>query len=176
MTRRVLPACVLLTSLLAAGCGVSVSTDDGDPSASPSAATTTAPGGSAAAGTSPADGIPVPTVSISGLPGDGGGTGTAAATATNSAGRLPAGFPLPPGSSVGRVVDDGGEIAATLTVPDPAAAATFWKSALPTAGYTVTSAQTAGGFGEIRFSGHGCGGDSQLALQGTTVALQCDRG
>lgn len=73
-----------------------------------------------------------------------------------------------------RVVRDGGEIAATLTVSDPAPAYAFWKSELPRAGYSVSSAEFVGSAGEIRFAGHGCGGNSQIAINSTAVAVQCE--
>lgn len=102
-------------------------------------------------------------------------TADATGDTADGAAHLPQAFPLPPGTSVSGVTDDGDEVAATLTVPSSAQPVTYWRSALPRAGYAVTSVQTVGGLGEIRFSGHGCGGDSQLATQGTTVTLQCDR-
>jgi hypothetical protein len=171
VSRTVVPACLLVAGVILTGCSAKISTDDADASSSAAAPSSAAPSSDPA--TTPG-GIPIPTVSISGLPGGGSGTGTA--TVPTGGAALPPGFPLPPGAKVTRSADDGGEIAATLTVPDPAAATSFWKSALPRAGYTITSDESVGGFGEIRFSGHGCGGNSQLALQGATVALQCDRG
>lgn len=176
MSRTVVSACLLVAGVVLTGCSAKITTDNAGASSSAAA-----PGsGSATPGGGPtttpaASGVPIPTVTITGLPGGGTGTGTAAVP-TGGAAALPPGFPLPPGAKVTRSADDGGEIAATLTVPDPAAATSFWKSALPRAGYTVTSDQSVAGFGEIRFSGHGCVGNSQLALQGATVALQCDRG
>lgn len=176
MSRTVASACVLAAGILLTGCSAKISTDDAGASSSAAAPGSGSATPTAAATTTPAaSGIPIPTVTISGLPGGGTGSGTAAVP-TGATAALPPGFPLPPGATVTRSVDDGGEIAATLTVADPATATSFWKSALPRAGYTITSDESVGGLGEIRFSGHGCVGNSQLALQGTTVALQCDRG
>lgn len=92
-----------------------------------------------------------------------------------SAGTLPAGFPLPPGTTVGPVTVQGGEIAATLSVPDGKQVFDFWKQSLPTAGYTVSNAEMVGGIGEISFSGNGCADGSQLGISGPTVAFQCKR-
>ena len=186
MSRTLVPAGLLVAGIALAGCSAGITTtDSASGSASAPAPSSAAPASSGPASGGPASptAIPIPSVTVSGLPGDGGGTastapgaGSTAPGAGSTRAALPPGFPVPPGATVTRSVDDGGEIAATLRVTDPAAATSFWKTALPKAGYTVVSDQSVGGFGEIRFSGHGCGGDSQLAIQGTTVALQCDRG
>lgn len=180
VSRTVLAAGSLIAAIAAAGCSAGVTNSAApsstSPSAAPSTAASTTPGGTSVVVPT----VVVPSVTISGLPGTGSGGGTGSGVGTGSGGetvgKLPVGFPLPPGATVTRVQSDSGETAATLTVPDPGQATTFWKSALPAAGYAVISAQTAGGFGEIRFSGHGCVGNSQLAIQGTSVALQCNRG
>lgn len=179
MSRTLVPAGLLVAGIALAGCSAGITTtDSASGSASAPAPSSAAPASSGPASGGPASptAIPIPSVTVSGLPGDGGGTGSTAPGGGGTGAALPPGFPVPPGATVTRSVDDGGEIAATLRVTDPAAATSFWKTALPKAGYTVVSDQSVGGFGEIRFSGHGCGGDSQLAIQGTTVALQCDRG
>lgn len=98
-------------------------------------------------------------------------------TATPGGGNLadlPAGFPLPPGTTVGRVAVRASGIAAPLNVPDGDQAAAFWKQALPAAGYAVSKAEVTGALGEIRFTGHGCLDGSQLGISGNHVALECD--
>lgn len=86
---------------------------------------------------------------------------------------VPKSFPLPAGAKA-RIVRDGKEYAGTITVKRASAAFAFWKKQLPRRGYTVRSAERVGGYGEIRFRGHGCVGNSQLAFTGgRTVAYQC---
>ncbi len=89
---------------------------------------------------------------------------------------MPEKFPLPAGATVGSVVRTAGEIDGTVMVTDPAQAVAFWKAALPKAGYRVLSVDTSGGVGEIRFAGHGCVGDSQIAVVGNQAQVQCDTG
>jgi hypothetical protein len=87
---------------------------------------------------------------------------------------LPPNFPLPPGTTVGRVAVRASGIAAPLNVTDGDQATAFWKTALPAAGYTVSKAEVSGALGEIKFSGHGCLDGSQLGISGNHVALECD--
>lgn len=163
------------TVLAASGCSAGI-TSTGQPSAS----TATSPAG--AAGASPSAGVDVPGLPTSGVPGlpstlPGGGTGSGptGGTGTVAGASLPAGFPLPPGATATRVSDDGAEIAATVDVPDAGRAFAFWKSALPAAGYQVSSAQGAAGLFEIRFSGKGYGGNSQIAISQSRASVQLDR-
>ena len=138
--------------LLAAGPAVAGCGDDGDPTA----AHTTS-------------GLPIGSQLNSPQPPIG--------TATPGGGNvedLPAGFPLPPGTTVGRVAVRASGIAAPLTVVDGDRATAFWTQALPAAGYTVSKAEVTGALGEIRFSGHGCLDGSQLGISGNRVALECD--
>lgn len=152
--RSMLLAGVLATGLLSAsGCSAGVTNASGTPTNSASRPATSL----AAAPTS---------TQTQAETGSGGPSGSNAS--------LPEEFPLPPGTTVDMVSDDGQEIAATLTVTDGTAAVTFWESALPSAGYEVTSSQSVGPLSEIRFTGHGCVGNSQLAITGTSVAVQCD--
>jgi len=74
------------------------------------------------------------------------------------------------------MVRDGNEIAGTVTVVDPQKAYSFWKTELPAFGYQVTGAELAGGAGEIRFAGHGCVGNSQIAINGRQAVVQCELG
>ncbi|HEY6746717.1 MAG TPA: hypothetical protein VI357_13485 [Mycobacteriales bacterium] len=110
----------------------------------------------------------------------GGGVSSGAITrppssGSGSAGVLPAGFPLPPGTTVGPVAVQGGEIAATLSVPDGKQVFDYWKQQLPAAGYTVDDAEMVGGIGQISFSGNGCAHGSRLGISGPTVAFRCAR-
>jgi hypothetical protein len=153
--RTAAPA-ALLAALALAGCG-----GGGSDSAAP--ATTPA--------SSPAATTPTAT------PGRAGGALTSPpAAGAGSAGELPAGFPLPPGASVGPVAVTGDEITATLTVPDGKQVYDFWRSRLPAAGYRVTGAQMVGGIGEISFTGRDCTGDSQLGINDDRVTFECKRG
>lgn len=91
-------------------------------------------------------------------------------------GVLPAGFPVPPGSRVGPVAVEGGEIKATLTVSDGKTGYDFWRSRLPAAGYRITGSQLVGGIGEISFTGRDCAGPSQLGINDDSVTFECKRG
>jgi len=91
-------------------------------------------------------------------------------------GVLPAGFPVPPGSTVGPVAVEGGEIKATLTVSDGKTGYDFWRSRLPAAGYRITGSQMVGGIGEISFTGRDCAGPSQLGINDDSVTFECKRG
>ena len=91
-------------------------------------------------------------------------------------GVLPAGFPVPPGSRVGPVAVEGGEIKATLTVSDGKTGYNFWRSRLPAAGYRITGSQMVGGIGEISFTGRDCAGPSQLGINDDSVTFECKRG
>lgn len=172
-----LPA-VLSTAVLAAGLlagGLSACSVSFDTSSAPkgSGATSAPPTDDRPSITVPTPSVPsigVPTVPVP-EPTDG-GTGEPAA---GSSSPLPPRFPLPAGATPHLTRDDA-ETAGTIDVTDPEAARDFWVRRLPGAGYTVDSADSFGGLGEIRFHGHGCGGNSQLAITGgTSVMFQCDR-
>ncbi len=175
MPRRCRSACLpaLVVAVLVAplaGCGGPAGVTDAPASVPP-----TSP---AAPETGPA--IAIPTVSVPSLPsltapGGAPATPRGSADPRGGAAQLPPDFPLPAGTTVRGGTSDGTELDATLTVPDSDEAVDFWREALPRAGYRIGDVQVFGGVGEIRFSGHGCGGDSQLALQGTAVTLQCNR-
>lgn len=159
-TARTAVAAGLLVAGLS-GCGAEVTTGS-------------APSSSAAAPTTADPATVAPTTTGGGVPG--GAITQPPSTASGSAGVLPAGFPLPPGTTVGPVAVRGGEITATLSVPDGKQVFDYWKQSLPTAGYTVSRAEMVGGIGEISFSGNGCADGSQLGISGPTVAFQCKRG
>lgn len=104
---------------------------------------------------------------------------TATADTPGSA-RLPPQLPLPSGARVVSVVDHGRQIAAALEIDDPQAAYDFWRTALPQRGWTVSSAQAAAAgslySAEVRFSGFGYGGGTQIAVQGSRASVQLERG
>lgn len=103
------------------------------------------------------------------------GSGGSAGAGTGTT-QLPADFPLPPGAQVQGVVDDGREIDATVTVDAQQAAYDFWRRALPAHGWAIASAQDTPVGAEVRFRGHGFAGDTQIALRGTSAAVQLVRG
>jgi hypothetical protein len=90
-------------------------------------------------------------------------------------GSLPAGFPLPQGTTLGRIAVRATDITAPMLVPDGDRAAAFWKTQLPTAGYKVSSAKVSRAFGDIKFSGNGCVVGSDIAISGEHVAFLCKR-
>jgi hypothetical protein len=153
-TARTAVAAGLLVAGLS-GCGAEVTVGSA-PTSTAAAPTTVAP---TTTGGVPGDAITRPPSSGSG-----------------SAGLLPAGFPLPPGTTVGPVAVQGSQIAATLTVPDGKQVFDYWKQQLPTAGYTIGKAEMVGGIGEISFTGNGCADGSQLGISGPTVAFECKQG
>jgi hypothetical protein len=159
MSARTAVAAGLLAAALAlAGCGGGSSDS-------------AVPASSAASGAATSNPAP------SGTPSRAGGALTSPpAAGAGNAGELPAGFPLPPGSTVGPVAVEGDEITATLTVPDGKQVYDFWRSRLPAAGYRVTGAQMVGGIGEISFTGRDCTGDSQLGINDDRVTFACKRG
>jgi hypothetical protein len=152
----VLAAGALAAAVLAlAGC----SGDSGTVPASPTAAATPAP-----AATTPTEAAGAPTSTSPPAP------------VAGEPGVLPAGFPVPPGTRVGKVSVEGGEITATLTVTDGKTGYDFWRSHLPPAGYRITGSQLVGGIGEISFSGRDCAGPSQLGINDDSVSFECKRG
>jgi hypothetical protein len=155
--RSVVAAGLLAGALLLAGC----ESDGGTAAtASPGAAATTAAAPTAARTPSRAAGA------LTSPP----------APAAGEPGLLPAGFPVPPGTKVGPVAVEGGEISATLTVTDGKTGYVFWRSRLPAAGYRITGSQMVGGIGEISFTGRNCAGPSQLGINDDSVTLECKRG
>ncbi len=92
------------------------------------------------------------------------------------AGRIPAGFPLPPGTTIGRVADRVTDITAPMNVPDGDEATSFWRTRLPAAGYTIGSVTVHDAIGAITFSGRGCVDGSQLGVSGQHVQFRCQRG
>jgi hypothetical protein len=91
-------------------------------------------------------------------------------------GVLPAGFPVPPRTSVGKVSVEGGEIKATFAVTDGKTVYDFWRSRLPAAGFRITGSQMVGGIGQISFTGRDCVGPSELGINDDSVTFECKRG
>ena len=140
------------------------------------AGTGSAGSGPAATGSAGSRSAEPPTASPA-LPARTGGALTSPPAAQGgNAGVLPAGFPLPPGTTVGPVALSGGDITTTLTITAGKSGYDFWRTRLPAAGYTVAKAEMVGGIGEITFAGHGCAAGSQLGISDRDVAFQCRRG
>ncbi len=107
----------------------------------------------------------LPSVSVS-LPGGGQvATGSDALKAAN----VPADFPIPPGAKVEAGTSRNNESVVTLTGVSDSAVATFYRQALPAAGYTITNDnQISGLVASIGFEGHGLIGSIGAAGIGTT--------
>jgi hypothetical protein len=189
MTRRIATlGPVLAAAVIAvAGCG------GGDPSASgptspagsssPRAGVSVAPSNVPPAAGSGSAGSPGATGDDKGgangsSGGGGGGTSTGALPAPNGnsgLGSLPAGFPLPDGTMLGRIAVSSTDITAPMQVPNGALAAAFWKKELPAAGYKISSAAVVKDVGDIKFTGNGCKRGSDVAISGEQVAFLCRR-
>lgn len=90
-------------------------------------------------------------------------------------GSLPADFPLPSGTSVGRIAVRTSDITAPMEVPNGDQATAFWKTQLPAAGYKVVSAKVSKAFGTITFTGKGCIAGSDIQVSGEHIAFLCKR-
>jgi hypothetical protein len=156
-------ACGLLLAAALCGCGAEVTVGSAPTSSAASSAASSAPAPTTTA---------APTTT--GVPG--GAITQPPSSKSGTAGLLPAGFPLPPGTTVGPVSVRGGAITATLTGPDGKQAYDYWLRTLPAAGYEVPRAEMVGGIGEITFTGNGCTDGSQLGISGPTVSFECKRG
>ena len=93
-----------------------------------------------------------------------------------NAGEIPAGFPLPPGTTIGRVAVRTTDITAPMNVPDGDEATSFWRKELPAAGYTISSVTVNDAIGAILFTGKQCVGGSQLGVSGQHVQFRCQLG
>ncbi len=91
------------------------------------------------------------------------------------AGQIPAGFPLPPGTTIGRVAVRTTDITAPMNVPDGDEATSFWQKQLPAAGYSVGTVTVHDAIGAIPFTGNGCVTGSQLGVSGQHVQFRCQR-
>lgn len=193
MTPRIGPLVLALAAagIAVAGCG------GGDPSASgptsPTArlgsqSSSPRPGASVAPSNAPpatgsagSPGLPGATGDDKGGANGSGGAGSGGAVAlpppngNTGLGSLPAGFPLPSGTMLGRIAVRTTDITAPMQVPDGKQAAAFWKKELPAAGYKVSSAAVKEAIGDIKFSGNGCKRGSDLAISGEQVAFLCRR-
>jgi len=89
-------------------------------------------------------------------------------------GSLPAGFPLPDGTLLGRIAVSKTDISAPMQVPNGQRAAAFWKKELPAGGYKIR-AVVVKDVGKITFTGNGCKRGSDLAISGEQVAFLCLR-
>jgi hypothetical protein len=123
----------------------------------------------------------LPTGALNGAPSSGpSGSGNLITNPPNGsngkAGQLPAGFPLPPGTTIGRVSARATDITAPMNVPDGDEATSFWTKQLPSAGYTIGTVTVHDGIGAIPFTGHGCVTGSQLGVSGEHVQFRCQRG
>jgi hypothetical protein len=124
----------------------------------------------------------LPTGALNGRP-SGGTSGSPGNLITNPpngsntiASELPAGFPLPPGATTGRVAARQTDITAPINVPDGDEATSFWKQTLPAAGYAIGTITVSDGIGAIPFTGKGCVTGSQLGVSGEHVQFRCQRG
>jgi hypothetical protein len=187
MTPRIATLVAVLTGavLAVAGCGA------GDPSASgPTSPTPSGGSSSPRAGVSVAPSNAPSRAGPAGSPGatgddrggangsGGGGGSTGALPAPNGntgLGSLPAGFPLPDGTMLGRIAVSSTDITAPMEVQNGARAAVFWKKELPAAGYKISSAAVVKDVGDIKFSGNGCKRGSDIAISGPHVAFLCRR-
>jgi len=90
-------------------------------------------------------------------------------------GKIPDGFPLPPGTTIGRVAVRATDITAPMLVPDGDEATSFWQKQLPVAGYTVGTVTVHDALGAIQFTGNGCVTGSQLGVSGEHIQFRCQR-
>ncbi|ONH38059.1 hypothetical protein BL254_01070 [Protofrankia sp. BMG5.30] len=149
---------VLLLGACGEATGTSVTTGSTGPTGSvtlPSGLPTSLPTGLPTA---------LPSISAS-LPGGGQvATGRDALKAAN----VPEDFPIPPGAEVEAGTSRNNESVLTLSGVSDNAVATFYRQALPAAGYTITSDnQIAGLAASIAFEGHGLSGTIGTAGIGT---------
>jgi hypothetical protein len=186
------PRFATLVAVLAAGIAVAGCGGGSDPSASsptlpvgsqlnsPRPGVSVAPSNAPTAAGSGAAGSPGATGDDKGGANGGGkgasGTGALPTPAGNTGlGSLPPGFPLPTGTTLGRIAVRASDITAPLEVPDGDRAAAFWKKELPAAGYKISSAVVHKAIGVIKFSGNGCKSGSDIAISGEHIAFLCRR-
>jgi hypothetical protein len=121
----------------------------------------------------------LPTGALNGRPESGSPGGNLITNPPNgsngNAGQLPADFPLPPGTTVGRVAVRATDITAPINVPDGDEATSFWQKQLPAAGYRIGAVTVHDAIGAITFTGNGCVGGSQLGVSGQHVQFRCQR-
>lgn len=87
-----------------------------------------------------------------------------------------ANFPIPPGVTVQAQGQDADEIGIVLVDADPDAVATFYRSALPSAGYKITEDNSVGVGGRsivgIKFAGHGYNGEMAVVAGHVAISLE----
>jgi hypothetical protein len=85
-------------------------------------------------------------------------------------------FPIPPGATVQVAGEDSGEKGIILVGPSPDEAATFYRSALPSAGYQITDDNSVSVGGAqivgLHFSGNGYTGELAVVNGRVLVSLQ----
>ncbi|HEV7647260.1 MAG TPA: hypothetical protein VGP26_03785 [Actinophytocola sp.] len=103
------------------------------------------------------------------------------ANAGAAAGQLPdnwpdTDFPIPPGTTVQTQGQDADEIGIVLVGKDPAAVATFYRSALPAAGYKITEDNSVSVGGRqivgMKFDGHGYHGEIAVVAGHVAISLE----
>lgn len=85
-------------------------------------------------------------------------------------------FPIPPGVTVQAKGQDADEIGIVLADGDPDTIATFYRSALPAAGYKITEDNSVGIGGRsiigIKFTGHGYHGEMAVVQGHVAISLE----
>jgi hypothetical protein len=107
---------------------------------------------------------------------DAGNANAGAAGAQFPANWPDANFPIPPGVTVQAQGQDADEIGIVLVDADPEAVATFYRSALPSAGYKITEDNSVGLGGRsivgIKFNGHGYHGEMAVVAGHVAISLE----
>jgi hypothetical protein len=145
-------ACLTGVSLAACSAGLIGGSTPASSSASSPAATS--------ADSQAASSTSAPPTSTSSAPTGSGGTGSGN---TVSVGGSIGNFPIPPGAMGVVSATNGGMVDVVLSGVDPSTLDSFYTTALPQAGYTITSNTTGSALGisgaEVQFTGHGYKGD-----------------
>jgi hypothetical protein len=123
-----LATCAAGLSLAACSAGITVA------ASSPAASRSTGSSASPAASASTRPSSPGRTVTADGLPGT---------------------FPIPYEAKVDEDVTDGKTIVILFSSVTPSVVSSFYASALPRAGYTITLNSASGAYAELTFTGHG---------------------
>jgi hypothetical protein len=151
-----LAAAACAAGLSLAACSGGLTSASSAPS-SPAASSSTPPASSPAAGSSSP-----PASTSAGTSTGTSGSGTSGSGSTVSVGSAGS-FPIPPGATVVENATSNGVHDIVLSGVKPAEVSSFYSSALPQAGYTITSNTQASGGAitgtAIEFNGHGCKGD-----------------
>jgi len=153
----------LLVAAALAGLGLALTACNGDDAAQPVKTETVTANAEATAASPAAD--------------DSGATADAGAAGAQFPTNWPdANFPIPPGTTVQAQGQDADEIGIVLVGADPDAIATFYRSALPSAGYKITEDNSVGIGGRsivgIKFSGHGYSGEMAVVAGHVAISLE----